>query len=401
MKIIVANLGSTSFKYKLFDMSEDGSYAPIELAKGSIDRIGSPEDSRVYARIGEHELEAFLRIPNHGIAVEQCLAQLMDREFGCLKSVDEVSGIGFKAVHGGDLSGVQTVTEEVLAQMQSVADIAPAHNPPYIAAMRQLKEKFPAIPLVAAFETGFHANIPEANRTYAVPNEWAQEWHIRKFGFHGASHRFISWRTPELTGIENPRIISCHLGGSSSVCAIQNGWSVGSSMGASPQGGLPQNNRVGDFDCFLLPVLCKRLGKSLEEVLTILGKQGGLLGISGVSTDIRDILAAADSGNHRAQLALDVLVQDIRRYMGGYLVQMAGTDALVFTGGIGEYQPAIRSGVCRNLECFGMKLDQEKNEAAKGVEARISTDDSAVQIWVIPTNEELVVATQTLNQLRG
>src|SRR5262245_21796183 len=248
MKILVANLGSTSFKYRLFDMA-DGS----QLARGGVERIGGAE-SKCSAQIGSRRKESTARMPDHAAAVEMCLAQLCDPENGCLKSASEVSAIGFKAVHGGRISGVRRVNADVLAAMEEVNRVAPAHNPPYIAAMRQMLEKLPGIPLVAAFETAFHETIPVRSRLYAVPFDWAEKYQIRRFGFHGASHRYIAGRMVELTGRNDLRIISCHLGGSSSLSAIRGGKSTATSMGISPQSGLPQNNRVGDLDPFALPI---------------------------------------------------------------------------------------------------------------------------------------------------
>ncbi len=396
MKILVANIGSTSFKYRLYDMANEN-----QLAKGRIERIGenvSPVE--VEANGQKFVKECF--IPNHGEAVRQCLAQLTSPEVGCLKNSSEVAGIGFKAVHGGRVTGVQIVTDDILEAMEEMVDVAPAHNPPYIAAMKQLRSLLPNVPLVAAFETGFHADIPEANRLYAVPDEWIEKYQIRRFGFHGASHRFISVRAAELLGRKNLRIISCHLGGSSSICAIENGKSRAASMGGSPQGGLPQNNRVGDFDPYLLPRLMKRMGKSCEEILALLGKQGGLFGLSGgAGTDIRDILAAVDEGNSKAKRAVDVYVFDIRRYLGAYLVELGGADLIVFTGGIGENQPRIREMVCRNLEELGIVLDPEKNQSCRAEEALISAENSRIQIRVIPTNEEIIVARQTVEALKN
>jgi acetate kinase len=391
MKILVANLGSTSFKYRLFDMAGN-----VQLARGGIERIGSPESSCV-VEVGGRRREDVLRVPDHAEAVRQCLAQLTDGENGCLKNAAEVSAIAFKAVHGGRFSGVQRVTPEVIAAMEEMNDVAPAHNPPYIKAMRLLGERMPDIPLVAAFETDFHRTIPDGNRYFAVPYDWAEQALVRRFGFHGASHRYIAERTAELLG-PGLRIISCHLGGSSSLCAIRDGKSVATSMGFSAQSGLPQNNRVGDFDPFALPVIMKHTGKSLTEVLAILANQGGLLALSGVSGDLRDIDEAAAAGNARAKLALDVYSSNVRHYLGAYLVELGGADVIVFTGGIGENRPAFRETVCRNLEELGIALDPQANRAAKG-EAKVSAAKSRVQIWTIPTNEELIVARQAAQLL--
>lgn len=394
MKVLVANLGSTSFKYRLLDMADES-----QLARGGIERIGS-QQSRCFVEVGDRRQERELSVPDHAEAVRQCLAQLTDPESGCLKDASEVSAIAFKAVHGGRLTGVQRVTPEVLAAMEQMVPVAPAHNPPYIAAMRQLGQRLPEIPLVAAFETDFHHTIPDRNRYFAVPYAWAEDGLVRRWGFHGASHRYIATRTAELLGRDDLRIISCHLGGSSSLCAIRGGRSMATSMGFSAQSGLPQNNRVGDFDPFALPLVMQQTGKSLAEVLQMLASQSGLLGLSGVSGDLRDIAEAAGSGNARARLALEVYAGSVRHYLGAYLVELGGADAIVFTGGIGEHRAKFRQSVCENLQELGIVLDPAANERADG-EACISAPESRVAIWVIPTNEELVVARQAKQLLEG
>ncbi len=387
MKVLVANLGSTSFKYRLYDMTDER-----QLVRGGVERIGA-EASRCFVDIGGRQSERTEPVPDHAIAVRACLEQLTDPSSGCLKEAGEVAAIGFKAVHGGTMSGVQRVTPELLAAMEEVHEVAPAHNPPYVRAMRLLSEKLPGIPLVAAFETGFHATIADRLRCYAVPHQWAGEYQVQRWGFHGASHRYIAERMAQLTGRGDLRIISCHLGGSSSVCAIRSGKSVASSMGVSPQSGLPQNNRVGDFDPFALPMVMRRTGKTLAETLDVLANQSGLLGLSGVSGDVRDLEAAAAAGNARAQLALDVFTTSARHYLGAYLVELGGADAIVFTGGIGENSASVRGLVCRDLQELGIVVDSEKNAAARG-ETRIDAADSRVQLWIMPTNEELIVARQ-------
>jgi acetate kinase len=394
MKILVANLGSTSFKYRLFDMA-----GQRQLARGGIERIGSPE-SRCAVEIGAYKSETTIRAGDHVEAVHHCLAQLTHPEHGCLRAESEVAAIAFKTVHGGRYSGVRRVTPDVLAGMDEMCGVAPAHNPPYIAAMRLLAEKLPQIPLVAAFETDFHATISEHNRVYAIPHEWTDSASVRRWGFHGASHRYIAGRTAELLGRADLRTISCHLGGSSSICAIRNGQSAATSMGMSPQSGLPQNNRVGEFDVFALPRIMEHTGKNLREVLSILANQSGLLGVSGVSTDYRDISQAAAGGNARAKLALDVFTASVRHYLGAYLVELGGADAIVFTGGIGENNAELRAAVCRDLCELGIALDAAANADARG-EASIHAAESRVQIWVMPTNEEIVVARQAAELLRG
>jgi acetate kinase len=394
MKILVANIGSTSFKYGLFDMQDER-----QLARGGIERIGGTE-SRCVVEIGRYRDERSEHVADHAVAVRACLQQLTDPRHGCLTDAGQVAAIGFKAVHGGRLSGVHRVTDDVLAAMQEMATVAPAHNPPYIHAMRLLAEQLPEIPLVAAFETGFHATVPDRLRYYAIPRRWSAELPIRRWGFHGASHRFIAQRIAGLMARSDLRILSCHLGGSSSLCAIRNGQSVATSMGMSPQSGIPQNNRVGDFDPFALPLIMQATGQSLEEVLAELASRGGLLGMSGVSGDIRDLEEAAGRGDQDAQLALEVYVSDVRRHLGGLLVELGGTDVLVFTGGIGENGRQIRAAVCQDLQPLGMELDPAANQAATG-EAEISTVASPTRIWVVPTNEELIVARQTRQLLES
>lgn len=388
MKVLVANLGSTSFKYRLFDLDTEQ-----QLARGGIDRIGQ-EQSHCFVEIGEQRSESSRAISDHAAAVGVCLEQLTDPESGCVQSVDDVAAIGFKAVFAGNLSGVRIVDDGLLAKMESLADIAPAHNPPYVKAMRQLRSAFPRIPLVAALETGFHETIPEGLRVYAVPLQWRDDYEVQRWGFHGASHRYISGRIAEILGRDDLRVVSCHLGGSNSLCAIRNGESMANSLGMSPQTGLPHNNRVGDFDPFALPVLMRATGKSLEALLEDLANRSGLLGLSGLSSDVRDLEEAAAGGHARAELALDVFARAIRQYLGAYLAVLGGADAIVFTGGIGENSERIRRAVLENMEWAGIRLDAERNANVQG-EAQVSSDDSQVAVWVVPTNEELVVARQT------
>lgn len=392
--VLVANLGSTSFKYRLFDMTDERC-----LARGAVERIGD-EESRCTAEIGDWSDERVMPVPDHGVAVAACLDQLMDPQHGVLKDAGEVAVIGFKAVHGGRLSGVYQVNDDVLAAMEEMNAAAPAHNPPYIAAMKALRTRFPNLPLVAAFETDFHSSIPKARQQYAIPREWADEFHIRKYGFHGASHRYIGVRTAELLGRDDARVISCHLGGSSSLTAIQAGKSVMTTMGMTPQTGLPQNNRVGDFDPYAIPLIIERTGLSLDDVLSQLASRGGLLGLSDRSGDIRDLEKGADEGDANCQLALDVYVEEIRRHLGGMMVAMRGVEAIVFTGGIGEKGKQIRTAVCEGLEAFGIVMDPVVNQQVDG-ESTFHAEESRVQLWVIPTNEELIVARQSVDVLNS
>jgi len=369
MRVLVANLGSTSFKYKLLDMSRDGQ----QIARGGYERIG--QSGSPYA--------------THGDVIDVIL-----KEIG-----RPPDAIGFKAVHGGPISGAVRVTDEVIAIQEQFSDVAPAHNPPYIAAMKAFRQKLPEVPQVAAFETAFHQTIPLARQVYAIPHEWTEDLGIRRYGFHGASHRYIATRVAELLGPEkSKRIISCHLGGSCSICAIENGKSVANSFGMTAQSGVPHNNRVGDFDTFALLKLLKQ-GLNLEEIFQRLGKGGGMLGLSGVSPDMRDIEKAAEKGDARAKLAIDAFVESIRHFVGSYLVVLGGCDVLVFTGGIGENGVSIREAVCRNLDFAGIRLDSQRNQM-RGSEIKISANSSPCQIWIVPTNEELIVARQTVEALK-
>jgi acetate kinase len=391
MKILVANLGSTSFKYRLFDMATEKL-----LARGGVERIGAPQ-SRCYVEVGSISEEQSQRVADHAAAVQACLQQLSEPRLQCLRDPAELAAIGFKAVHARGITGVQRVDQRVLAAMEAYTDVAPAHNPHYVAAMRLLAAQFPKLPLVAAFETGFHQTIPTARRQYAVPAEWQQHG-VQRWGFHGASHRYIAERMAQLLRNTQIRVVSCHLGGSSSLCAIRAGKSVATTMGMSPQSGLPQNNRVGDFDPFALPVLMRATGKSVDKLLDDLANRGGLFGICG-HRDLRDIESEAGKGNEKAKLALDVFTDAVRQYLGAYILLLGGVDAIVFTGGIGENSPTVRSAVCANLDWFGIMVDPKMNSVAEG-ERRIDALGGRVQIWTMPTNEELIVARQTRDYLQ-
>jgi len=384
MKILVANLGSTSLKWRLYEF---GGGTERLLHKGGFERVGD------YPR-----------------AIEECLAQLKDA--GHIKAERDLAAVGFKTIMARGVNGCVRLDESVLKAMEAFNGIAPAHNPPYITGIRLFAQRMPAVPLIALFETAFYQWAPEAAVRYAVPGAW-HDLGLRRWGFHGASHKFIAERSAELLrrddiagrarrlyldGASTParkpdlRVISCHLGGSSSVTGILNGVAVGTSMGLSPQSGLPQNNRVGDLDAFAIPFLMRSTGLSLDEVEKLLCKESGLKALSGGYNDVRDIQAQADNGNERAQLALDVFVHQTRHWIGSFFLQLNGADALVFTAGIGEKGPEIRRAVCANLDHLGVILDADKNAVLKGDEGVISGPESRVKVMVIPTNEELVVA---------
>ena len=404
MKILIANLGSTSFKYRLFEVSaqSDAVGDEQELARGGVERIGGQE-SRVYASLegagaAATEVETIQPVPDHGVALEAAIAQLTAEE-GPLSSIADVAAIGFKAVHGGRVSGVVRVDDSVLDAMEEMADVAPAHNPPYVKAMKQLAERFPDVPLIAAFETDFHSTIPERNARYAVPTEWVEKHLVRRWGFHGASHRFVAERLLENMDQRPLRAVQCHLGGSSSICWTRDGYSVGTSMGMSPQSGLPQNNRSGDVDPYALLHVSKTTGRSLEDLLVELSTRAGLAGMSGTSGDMRDLEAATVNGNEAARVAIDVYVSSIRHWLGGGMVELGGLDAIAFTGGIGENSPATRAAVVAGLSDLGIEIDSAANKSDATGERRIEAARSPVAIWIIPTNEEVIVARQTRNLL--
>jgi acetate kinase len=384
VKILVANLGSTSLKWRLFQFTRG---EEILLHKGGLERVS-----------------------DHPKAIGDCLAQLKDG--GHIQTEKELAAIGFKTIMARGVNGCVRLDETVVKAMEAFNDIAPAHNPPYIAGIRLFAHRMSEVPLIGLFETAFYQWAPAAAIRYAVPEAW-HEAGVRRWGFHGASHKFIAERSAELLGREdvaerarrlyvdqgatavrkpNLRVISCHLGGSSSVTGILNGVAIGTSMGLSPQSGLPQNNRVGDLDAFALPFLMRSTGLTLEDAEKTLCKESGLKALSGGFNDIRDIQAQAAKGNARAQLALDVLVHQTRHWIGSYFLQLNGADALIFTAGIGENHPSIREAVCSNLTQLGIVLDFQQNQSTKAVESVISASNSAVKVIVIPTNEELVVA---------
>jgi acetate kinase len=394
MKVLVSNIGSTSFKFRLFELGAGGER---EIASGSADRIGGAGGA-LKLQAGAKSASEARDFADHGAAVRCVLDRLVT--LGVLSQPEELAAVAFKTVMGGDLPAVVRVDDEVLRQMEYFAPVAPAHNPPYVAAMRMFKAVLGDTVLAAAFEPGFHRTIPPRRRYYAVPPEWAEKYGVRRYGFHGASHRYVAERTRQLHRGAR-RIISCHLGGSSSICAIRDGQSVATSMGLSPQSGLPQGNRVGDFDVFGLRLMMTATGRTVDDLLDELGNRSGLAGLSGTGGDMRDIQQAAVAGDARAKLTLEVFVTAIRDYLGAYLIELGGADAIVFTGGIGEHNPALRAEICAGLEFVGVVLDASRNAGAKGdSEARIDATGSTAALWVMPTNEELIVARQAAELLK-
>ena len=391
MKILVVNVGSTSLKFRLFDMQDEG-----VIAVGKIERVGS-ERSPVSYEIGDDcHKEEEIECSSHRTAIEYVLKILTNPTTGILRSLQDLDAVGFKPVHAKNIADSVFITDQVIKAMEAYTTNTPAHNPPYIEAFRIFQQILPNKPLVGVFEAAFHTTIPNYARTYGIPYEWTEKHAIRRYGFHGASHRYVSWKAPQSLGRPNSnlRIISCHLGGSASICAIKDGCSIETSMGFSPQAGLSHATRNDDLDPFILLYLMEMENLSIDQLRTALSKRGGLKGISGLSGDVRDLEEAALNGNYRASLALDVFVHEIKKYIGAYTAVLEGLDVLVFTGGIGENGIKIREKVCQGLECFGVQIDLQKNQI-QGQEALISTEDSSVAILVILANEELVIARET------
>ena len=391
MKILVCNVGSTSLKFKLYEMPEKKVYATAK-----VERVGS-ETEAIYSftnvATGEKIEKEHLSVPKYADGIALFLADLLDAKQNILSDIKEISAVGFKTVLAKGYHGVFELDEKVLGAMNDYLFIAPAHNRPYLDAIGEFKDMLPDALLVGSFETAFHMTIPMERRLYAIPYEWYEKYGIQRFGFHGNSHEYTARRLAELTGKTEFKAVSCHLGGSSSLCAIKDGKSVDCSFGFTPQTGLPHAARVGDIDAYVVPFLMNE-GLSMDEITTGFAKNGGLLGISGVDSDLRFIEEAANSGNERAKLAMDMLVASIVKYIGSFYAEMGGLDCITFAGGIGENSKTIRRMVCEKLACFGVKLDAAKNDAVHG-ESEISAADSAVKIFVVATDEEQMVATKT------
>lgn len=383
-KILILNLGTTSFKCKLFTCDEQVQNC---IAEGEMESVGTSESRYELSYHDGRSRSGAVAAEDHGKACAWFLSWL--QEDGVLKDLNDLTAVGYKAVHGGNLSGTCPVDEALMAEMERVTPLAPAHNPIYLNAMKDIAVRFPELRQVARFETSFHSTIPDCRTTYGVPYHWRKDWGIRRYGFHGSSHQYIAGKMQQLQP-EAKRVISCHLGGSSSVCAILEGKSVATSMGATVQSGLFNNNRVGDFEPFCLPMLMEHYDGDLNQVLRALSKESGLLGISGVSNDLRQVIDAMEQGNEQAKLAVDTLVDNLLGYIGMYTAYLGGLDALVFTGGIGLNSDLIRRRVCEKLGYLGLQLDETANQD-RG-DGCVSTPDSRVAVWRLKTNEELVVA---------
>ena len=388
MKVLVINAGSSSLKYQLFEMDDES-----VLAKGNCERIGV--DGKISHKTSAgYEVEYDVAFPTHKEAFMELVKVLTTGEGKVIDDVKEIAAVGHRTLHGSEKYKVSTlITDEVISDIEAFSDLGPLHNPPQAVAMRACREVFGDIPMVAVFDTSFHQTMPPKAYMFAVPYEYYEKYSIRRYGFHGTSHRFVSGRYTELTG-KAPRLITCHLGNGSSISAIKDGKVQDTSMGLTPLDGFIMGTRCGGIDPSVVTYIANKEGLSANEMSDIMNKKSGFLGISGISSDCRDLKKAASEGNKRAQLALDMLVYQIKKVVGGYAAAMGGVDAIVFTGGIGENDAEIRALILDDMEYMGVKYDAEKNKTR--TETQITAEGSKVDVWVIPTNEEILIARDTV-----
>ena len=417
MRILCANVGSTSFKYQIIDIetakSAVGNLAvsTTSLVKGGVERIGNSPSAFTHAVPGKPPREGDIDAPTHTDAIAHAMHLITHPEVGCMADPRQLDGVGFKTILAKGYWRSARITEDVIAALEASTPLAPMHNPAYIASIRAFQKLLPRTPLVAVFETWFHQTIPDYASEFGVPRFWIEKHDIRRYGFHGASHRYISERVPQLLGrdtevegickpdsSEGLRIISCHLGGSSSLCAIKDGKSIDTSMGASTQYGMIQSTRCGELDAFAVLYLIDKEGFSTDEIRRQLIEDSGLKGISGTSGDMRDVEAAIKAGNDNARLALDTYVYGVKKYIGAYIAALGGVDVIAFAGGIGEKSATTRAEICKGLEWCGIHLDAAKNRQHTG-EGDISAKDSRAKILVVSTNEEIIVARETARVL--
>lgn len=394
MKILVINAGSSSLKYQLIDMKDES-----VIAKGNCERIGI--DGHIGHKTFDGRTADFdCEFPTHTEAFEKVVEVLTTGDAAVIKSMEEISAVGHRIVQGAEIFDKATmVTDEVIDKIDGLSELAPVHNHPHALALRACKKVVPAdVPQVVVFDTAFHQTMPEKAFMFGMPYECYEKFHVRKYGFHGTSHRFVTAKLAKELGkdIKDLKIVSCHLGNGSSITAVEGGKSVDTSMGFTPLDGVIMGTRSGCVDPSAVEFVQKKLNLTPTEMSDYLNKESGFLGISGISSDNRDIAAAAQSGDKRAKLAGDMLRYEIKKYIGSYAAVMNGLDAVIFTGGIGENAPEVREDVCKNMEYFGIKLNYELNAQIRGKLTKISTEDSKTQVWVIPTNEELLIARDTM-----
>ena len=397
MKVLVLNSGSSSLKYQVIDMETEKT-----LVKGNFERIGQPKSFVTHKVNGQkHIFEREAR--NHEEAIEFVLDRLTNEHYGVLKSLDELVGIGHRVVHGGEkFSSPVLINDDVIEEIRKCSDLAPLHNPAAVLGMEACKKVVPNMKMVAVFDTAFHQTLPKERYIYPIPYEYYEKYGVRKYGFHGTSHQYVAERVAHLLNkdVKDLKIVNCHLGQGASVCAIQNGKSVETSMGLTPLGGVVMGTRSGDLDPSVVTYMMNKENLTPEEIESILNKEAGAYGISRVSMDFRDIEAEAASGGHHAKLALKIFHNTVTAYIVKCIVAMGGIDVLTFTAGVGEKGQDSREAICDDLKIFGIELDKEKNQKIKGLEAKISNENSNVLVYVVPTNEELMIAKETIKHIK-
>ena len=392
MKIISINAGSSSLKFSLFNMD-----TKEVIASGYFERVGIPESFYTIKYNGE-KIKEEIELPNHTVAVEVMLDRLIS--LGIINSLDEIEGVGHRAVHGCyKYNKSVVITDEVIEDIKKFSDLAPLHNPANILGIEAVKKALPNVPMVAVFDTAFHQTMDKANYLYSVPYEWYTKYAVRKYGFHGTSHCFIAKEAVKVLNNENAKLIICHIGSGGSISAVKDGKCIDTTMGFTPLAGITMGTRSGDIDSSIIPYIMEKEGLNASEVVDILNKKSGLLGLSQLSSDCRDIENAIAEGNEQAKLALEKYVRSIVNYIASYYVELEGADAIILTAGVGENGPLVRKMIVEKLACLGIKLNEENNKL-RGETVKISTDDSKVAVYVIPTNEELMIAEDTLNLIR-
>lgn len=400
MVILVLNCGSSSIKYQVIDMEAASSKL---LAKGIVERIGLPEGDLVHKPVGKEPFELRQPIPDHTTGIRLVLDALTDPRHGVIRSLDEVKAVGHRVAHGGEYFPENClVTEEVKEKICSLFEIAPLHNPANLEGVLSIEKVLPGVPQVTVFDTSFHQTIPAVNYMYALPHAYYDKYRVRKYGFHGTSHRYVARIGAELAGLdfENSKIITCHIGNGASVTAVLNGKSFDTSMGFSPLDGLVMGTRCGSVDASAVTYIGEKEGMTYAELNEMMNKRSGVLGLTGLSSDMRDIDRAYDEGNPEAILARDMHYRRIKKFVGEYAAEMGGVDLIVFTGGVGENSSEMRESVCEGLEFMGVHFDKAANQGARGVNKMLSTPDSKVKVAMIATNEELVIATDTYNLVK-
>ncbi len=397
MNVLVINCGSSSLKYQVIDSETEQ-----VLAKGLCERIGI--DGRlVYTPAGGEKEISNLDMPTHKQAIQYVIDALTNEKTGVIKSLDEIGAVGHRLVHGGEKFACSTlINDDVIKAVEECSDLAPLHNPANLIGVRACQELMPNTPMAGVFDTAFHQTMPLEAYMYGIPYEYYEKYKVRKYGFHGTSHSFVSKRMAELLGkpIEDLKIIVCHLGNGSSVCAVDGGKSVDTSMGLSPLEGLIMGTRSGDIDPSVMEFICKKENLDINGIMEVLNKKSGVQGLSGVSSDFRDLQAGAAAGNERCEMAVDVFCYRVLKYIGSYVAAMNGVDAIAFTAGLGENDEIVRRKIVSRLGYLGITLDDEVNDKTRGKEVAISTPDSKVPVWVVPTNEELAIARETVALLK-